>query len=160
MTRMLVCGDRNWIDRRFPDGTRDDMLSFWVHDQTLDVLLTIAKAHNVDTVIEGCARGADRCGEDFAEKYPGLIKNLLHFPANWNEYGKSAGPRRNIQMLDEGKPDFVVAFHDNLMESKGTRHMVGIADNAGVPVYGYSTDIIYERAKDKRRRAEGARALD
>ena len=148
--RMLVCGDRNWLDRRFPDGKPDDMLAYWIHDQTLDVLLTLAKTHGVDTVIEGCARGADRCGEDFAEKYPLLIPNLLHFPAQWERLGKRAGPLRNIQMLDEGKPDFVVAFHDNLMESKGTRHMVTIADAAGVDVFGYSTGILFERAKAKR----------
>lgn len=142
---MLVCGDRNWLDRRLPDGTRDDFLSWWVHDQTLDVLLEHAKALGVDTVIEGCARGADRCGEYFAEKYPLLIKNLLHFPAKWEEYGGSAGPRRNIQMLDEGKPDFVVAFHDNFAGSKGTRHMVTIADGAGIPVYGYSTEALKAR---------------
>lgn len=147
MTRMLVCGDRNWTDRRFPDGKRDDMLSIWVHDQTLDVLLTHAKLHEVDTVIEGCARGADRCGEDFAEKYPLLIKNLLHYPAQWDKHGKAAGPIRNIQMLDEGKPNFVVAFHDDLAASKGTRHMVSIADHAGIPVYGYSTSMLLDRSK-------------
>jgi hypothetical protein len=157
MKTMLVCGDRNWLKRSFPDGTFDEGQSWWIHDQTLDVLLTIAKAHRVDTVVEGCAPGADRCGEDFAYKYPLLITNLRHFPADWDNPafrradGKSfAGPVRNRQMLEEGKPDFVVAFHDNLMESKGTRHMVGLADKAGLEVYGYSTSILVERAIQKR----------
>lgn len=159
---MLVCGDRKWLDRRFPDGTLDTGLSWWVHDQTLDVLLTIAKAHKVDTVIEGCAPGADRCGEDFAEKYPRLITSLEHYPAQWDKYRPEpgsnrknpAGPIRNRQMLEEGQPHFVVAFHDNLHESKGTRHMVGLADDAGIPVFGYSTGILVERSIDKRRREE------
>jgi hypothetical protein len=29
----------------------------------------------------------------------------------WDELGKKAGPLRNQRMLDEGKPDLVVAFH-------------------------------------------------
>jgi hypothetical protein len=155
LTRMLVCGDRNWLDRRFPDGTENEDLKWWVHDQTLDVLLDLAKAYRVDTVIEGCARGADRCAEDFSAKFPILITNHLHFPAEWDKYRKPggknpAGPIRNMQMLEEGKPDFVVAFHDNLLESKGTRHMVRIADDAGIDVYGYSTGTLVERSVGKR----------
>jgi hypothetical protein len=148
---MLVSGDREWLNRRLPDGTFDNNLSWWVFDQTIDVLLTLAKAHNVDTVIEGCARGADYSAEKFAEKFPLLIPNLLHFPARWDTEGRSAGPLRNIRMLDEGKPDFVVAFHDNLEQSKGTRHMVSIADDKGIPVFGYSTDMLRYRLEDKRR---------
>lgn len=34
-----------------------------------------------------------------------------------------------------GQPDLVLAFHDNLSESKGTRDMVQRAKRAGVPVY-------------------------
>lgn len=52
------------------------------------------------------------------------------FKADWNKYGKSAGPMRNIQMLKEGKPDVVVAFQGG----KGTAHMVKIAKEAGVKV--------------------------
>lgn len=146
---MLVCGDRNWLNRYFPDGKPDNMLMFWILDQSVDVLLTLAKAHGVDTVIEGCARGGDHVGEVFSQRFSGLIKQHLHFPAEWDRYGKRAGPLRNIQMLDEGKPDFVVAFHDNLMESKGTRHMVSIADAAGIDVFGYNTEILSERARMK-----------
>jgi hypothetical protein len=37
-------------------------------------------------------------------------------------------------MLDEGKPDLVLAFHENIDESKGTRDMVHRARGAGVKV--------------------------
>jgi hypothetical protein len=37
-------------------------------------------------------------------------------------------------MLTEGSPDLVLAFHDDLERSKGTKHMVGIARKAKVPV--------------------------
>jgi hypothetical protein len=32
------------------------------------------------------------------------------------------------------KPDLVLAFHADLAHSKGTKHMVGIARKAGIPV--------------------------
>jgi len=41
-------------------------------------------------------------------------------------------------MLDEGKPTYVLAFHDNLAESKGTKDMVTRAKKAGIPVEVWS----------------------
>ena len=44
--------------------------------------------------------------------------------------GRKAGPIRNQRMLDEGKPDLVVAFPGG----KGTNGMIDLARNAGVRV--------------------------
>lgn len=55
--------------------------------------------------------------------------------AAWHNYGKAAGPRRNRKMLDEYDPDLVVAFHDDLDASKGTKDMVDYATSQGVQVY-------------------------
>jgi hypothetical protein len=55
------------------------------------------------------------------------------FPADWEQYGRAAGPIRNQQML-EAKPDRVFAFHEDLEHSKGTGDMVRRARKAGVPV--------------------------
>lgn len=38
-------------------------------------------------------------------------------------------------MLEEGEPDLVIAFSDNLSESRGTAMMCKLAKEAGVPVY-------------------------
>ena len=67
----------------------------------------------------------------------GVPKNLvLAFPADWNKYDNAAGPIRNRQMLTEGKPTMVLAFHYKLLvESKGTKDMVKMALGAGLPVY-------------------------
>jgi ABC-type Fe3+-hydroxamate transport system substrate-binding protein len=51
--------------------------------------------------------------------------------AEWEKYGKRAGPVRNRQML-ELKPDGVVAFDTG---GPGTRDMITAAQEAGVPVY-------------------------
>jgi hypothetical protein len=115
MTRVLVCGDRRWSDR--------------------DVVERELKHHGATEVIHGGAKGADACA-DYVAHY---ILNLpvTPFRARWDEYGRSAGPIRNQLMLTEGMPDLVLAFHTNIMESKGTRDMVRRAEKAGVPFYIY-----------------------
>ena len=50
------------------------------------------------------------------------------YEADWKKYGKLAGPKRNQQMLDEGMPDLVVAFHADIKNSKGTFDMVNRAE--------------------------------
>ena len=80
-------------------------------------------------VIEGGARGADRLAAKVAHE---LGIKVLEFPAQWAKFGRSAGYRRNHQMLIEAKPDLVVAFP--LGVSRGTWNMVHISREAGVPV--------------------------
>ena len=86
-------------------------------------------------IIHGAARGADTLGKFVAEKI-GLkvINDGKGFPADWNRYGKGAGPVRNQQMIDEGKPDLVLAFHENINESRGTKDMVARARGIGLKV--------------------------
>uniref|UniRef100_A0A6M3LBB5 DUF2493 domain-containing protein n=1 Tax=viral metagenome TaxID=1070528 RepID=A0A6M3LBB5_9ZZZZ len=101
------------------------------------------KANGFDTLIEGEATGADSIARDEAKK---LGFTVLPFPAKWEEYKqkypvkefgmkwKSAGTDRNTQMLVEGKPDLVVAFHSNIGTSKGTKNMINQAKKAGIKV--------------------------
>lgn len=56
------------------------------------------------------------------------------YPANWDKWGPKAGPIRNSEMLEKGKPDMIWAFHDYLDTSKGTKDMVKKAATAGVSV--------------------------
>jgi hypothetical protein len=115
--RVLVCGDRNWTDAQL------------IHDMLCDV----AEGHldRISCVIDGMARGADTLGHAKAER---LGLDTERYRAQWDRYGRGAGPKRNQQMLTEGRPDLVLAFHDDLDNSKGTRHMVGLARKAGVEV--------------------------
>lgn len=118
--RILVCGDRNWED----------------YNLILDTLYDLQVANdgrfdNTFVVIEGGAKGADK-GAIWATGQLGC--GLEHYPAQWKKYGKAAGIIRNQQMLDEGKPDLVLAFHDDIEHSKGTKDMVHRAKKAGIPV--------------------------
>ncbi len=112
--KALICGDRNWTDR--------DSIRLW-----------IAKLQDMgyNTIIEGESRGADTIASEEA-KLAGM--NVLRFPAKWSEYGKAAGPVRNRQMLSEGKPNLVVAFHNNIENSKGTKNMCEQAKAKGIEV--------------------------
>lgn len=124
--RILVCGSRNYGQEKF---------EYWIIRTILDELLRHWRDHNSDkmTLIEGGGKGADSVAFDWArDEY--LRVDHLSFPADWDTYGKAAGPIRNQQMLDEGRPDLVLAFTSNLKESKGTKDMVTRAAKAGVEV--------------------------
>jgi hypothetical protein len=54
------------------------------------------------------------------------------FYADWDKHGRAAGPIRNQQMLDEGKPDLVVAFL--LPQGSGTLDMIRRTEKAGIEV--------------------------
>lgn len=118
--RVLICGSRDW---QYPD----DIDAF---------IKTLPK----DTVIiEGECRGADIQSRISAIKH-GL--EVERYPAKWSKYGMGAGIIRNRQMLDMGKPNLVVAFHENLNKSKGTLNMITQAMGEGieVKVYGHSIE--------------------
>lgn len=62
----------------------------------------------ISCLVQGGAAGADRLAKHWAS-LRGI--QCLEYPANWKEYGREAGMRRNRQMLDEN-PDIhvVLAF--------------------------------------------------
>jgi hypothetical protein len=117
--RLLVCGSRTWSDYR---RLR----------RTLEATVAGRQAEQV-TVIEGGARGADRMAGHLACMHGW---GLEVYPARWQQEGRAAGIRRNARMLQEGRPELVVAFTVGpLEESRGTADMVRRARAAGVPVH-------------------------
>jgi hypothetical protein len=95
-----------------------------------DDLDELTAALTIDVVIEGGARGADRFGRIWAQR---LGLEVLTFNADWDRWGRSAGFRRNEEMLTLGKPDLVIAYVDKpLVESRGTKSMVDLARDAHV----------------------------
>lgn len=119
--RLLICGDRNW-------NRKDIIILAVANVQTIQW----ANGDMIHWIIEGEAKGADIMGRVVAQE---LGISCLSFPAQWDLFGRSAGFIRNKVMLLEGKPDLVLAFHDNIPSSKGTKHMMAIAREAGVPVW-------------------------
>jgi len=82
-------------------------------------------------VIEGGAQGADQLAGLYARR-AGL--EVEEYPADWETYGKGAGPVRNRQMLEEGCPTEVLAFVHDPTNSPGTANMVLQALALGLPV--------------------------
>jgi hypothetical protein len=87
----------------------------------------------ITCIIEGGARGADYLAARWSAKND--LPNHARFCADWALHGKAAGPIRNQQMLDEGKPDLVVAFPGG----RGTADMVRRGKAAGVKVIEVSS---------------------
>lgn len=114
--RVLICGDRKWSDE---DTMRE----------------VISKLPQDTVVIHGACRGADQMAGRLAEEY-GL--SVEAFPADWARYGRGAGPIRNKQMLVEGRPDRVYAFHNNLAASRGTANMIRQATVSKIEVWTFS----------------------
>ncbi len=127
--RVLVCGAAPRRGSRAP-GHLKPAQPGWTDREAIRQVLSKCLPNSV--IIEGEAEGADRLARSVAEE---LGLTVEPYPANWAHYGKAAGPIRNKQMLDNGQPDIVIYFHDDLAKSVGTRHMVKQAIQRGIAVF-------------------------
>lgn len=75
---------------------------------------------NVKCIVSGGAKGADRIAENIAAEFKLEMKI---FPADWETYGKKAGPMRNESIVRES--DVLLVFWNG--SSKGTASSLGIA---------------------------------
>lgn len=85
--RVLVCGGRDYKDFATVRAWLDPM--------------------PISVVIEGGASGADLMARNWAVQNGVPVET---FDAEWEKHGRAAGPIRNRRMLEEGKPDVIVAF--------------------------------------------------
>lgn len=121
--RVLVCGGRRY----------DDAESVFL------VLNYLHKQMPITHLVSGMAPGADMLGVNWARRHDVPV---LPFPAHWSDlsqpdaliktradgsqYDARAGIRRNRQMMEEARPDLVVAFPGG----SGTEDMVKRARDA------------------------------
>lgn len=88
---LLVCGGRDYLDfeRAYAD------------------LCRVQEVTGFSVLVHGGARGAD----SWASRWAGgrVVETRIH-PADWNRWGRRAGPIRNQEMLDQEHPDAVLAF--------------------------------------------------
>lgn len=128
--RVLVCGGRDYGE--MPHACPMEQLTVYrarssrerfLLRETLDHLL---QERQISAVISGGAKGADRHANEWA---CGKGVTSIQFKADW-QLGAKAGPLRNQRMIDEGKPDLVIAFPGG----KGTADMVRRAKAAGITV--------------------------
>lgn len=116
---ILITGSRDWADK----------------EMIKSALLPYA---NKVLLIHGDCRGADKISGEVAQE---LGFHVSASPANWSLHGRAAGPIRNREMVNQAKkfkqsgiPTIVLAFHDSLHLSKGTKNCVTLAEKAGLEI--------------------------
>ena len=113
MKFLLIAGGRNFEDREIFESVVSE---------------TIGNAEEV-TIVQGGAPGADKLAREYAISH-GL--ECAEFPADWQKYGKAAGPKRNDQMTAfvASKGGIGLFFWDG--QSRGTRHCIKSARKAKI----------------------------
>ena len=104
--RVLVCGGRRYDNK--------------------DKVAAILAAIKPTVIIQGGGTGADELAKIWAQR--NNVPTVTYFPT-WH-FGRGGGPRRNQFMLEDGRPDLVVAFPGGA----GTADMKHRARHAGVEV--------------------------
>ena len=134
--KLIIAGSRNFSNYEF------------LEKETIQFIKELVAKFRIQKedleIVSGTANGADRLGEQFAEKF----KLKIHrYPACWddwkdkplheikvNQYGKrywsKAGLYRNAQMAKNSSA--LLAFWD--MSSPGTEHMIREAKKHGLEV--------------------------
>ena len=107
-------------------------------------LIALHKLHPTE-IVSGGARGIDRCGEIFVDQWNQMHKtpsaipsnyrteeiSLKVFEADWEQYGKSAGPIRNGEMAEYA--DALLLIWDG--ESRGSANMKEQMQRRNKPVF-------------------------
>ena len=104
MIKLMVCGSRGITNEQFVFNAIDE----YVAELNDDVI-----------IIEGEARGVDSIAKKWALTHN---KQIMSFPAQWDLYGKSAGFRRNYDMVKAC--DYCLVLWDG--QSKGTKHDIDL----------------------------------
>lgn len=100
-------------------------------------------------IIHGGAKGIDSLAGLIARHDHRFVEHI--FLPDWKQYGKKAGPIRNGQMVarlvehkEQGAACFVLAFHNDLAGSKGTKDCVYQAAQAGFSPRLYLSEMCWE----------------
>ena len=113
--RIVIAGCREYND-------------YNVAKEFIDLCLGSLNNHKDIVILSGGARGADELGLRYA------VENSLKtevYRADWEMYGRAAGPKRNEQMAK--KCDIVICFWDG--KSRGTKSMIDYAQKYNRKVY-------------------------
>ena len=113
--RILVCGGRDYDDWKAVYAALDRL-----HAER-GITLIIHGACQQKGMLAGADRWAEKWAQDREVPYVGV-------PARWAEGGNKAGPERNARMLNEWRPDGVMAFPGG----RGTNDMKVKAKAAGM----------------------------
>ena len=113
---VTVAGPRDYTNKEFVDKMLEEILSDILAKKVLPI-----------HIVEGGAYGVDALAKLYA------LQNKLPYTevkADWDKYGRSAGPRRNQKMAEMS--DYCIVFFKG---SRGSASMIAEALKKNVPVY-------------------------
>lgn len=152
--RILVTGDRKWVDSESVYRTLRGLIT-WVDTieaSNITQLFGLSQHPNKIILINGACRGADKLSTTaFNLLIPELTSptfarksfDVEEHPADWDKYGRAAGPVRNTEMAKRN-PHIVIAFHDDITSSKGTKNMLNqVVDSVPLIVLVTNKDIFF-----------------
>jgi hypothetical protein len=96
------------------------------YEMFCELIEDLNKLYEFEYIVSGGATGADSLAERYAREHAIPFRV---YPANWAKFGKSAGYRRNVQIV--GDADYMVAFWD--YKSPGTKHSIKLARERKIP---------------------------
>jgi hypothetical protein len=127
--RLLITGSRDWDLYDSITARITETVLEWVKDHPE---LGNGPIDWLSIVHGNCPRGADALADQFAVKVLGV--NVERYDADWSQFGKSAGFRRNRRMVNS-QPDACLAFIRN--KSRGATDCRDQAKKAGIPTESF-----------------------
>lgn len=125
MIVVVVCGGRDWRPDRAVAARAERWLELWLW--RLDV----------GAVVHGDSQGADRWAADLVRRrWPSITVRPV--PAEWQRFGKAAGPIRNASMIQVAHNLGELAAVLALPGGSGTADMCSRAEAVGVPVFRFT----------------------
>lgn len=125
MKIILCCGDRNWTNKK--------LIKKWLKKKKPDAIVEGGqyKIIGYDRLDSPVAGGADFLAGEAANEL-----GIPHFQckANWDFYKKAAGPIRNGWQIKFMNVTEVLAFHNDIENSRGTKDMIRQAKKKGIKV--------------------------
>jgi hypothetical protein len=139
MRAVIVCGARTASVTDWHDAVTGALAPDW--GITPSILMHGACGCDADDGMLACMNGIDAVADQIGRAYG---YRVIPMPAAWKRRGLAAGPIRNNEMLNVltalracGYAVAVLAFHDRIADSKGTKNMVDKARFARVPYAVY-----------------------
>jgi hypothetical protein len=121
MKRIVVTGSRDWYEVRYAVRT------FKAYE-ILETLVGVPP----EWAVGDCPDGIDKLFTDWHVNWKGYKPKI--YEADWEKYGRAAGPIRNAFMLDDFRPDLVLAFPWHGAGNRGTMGTAALAIERGIDV--------------------------
>jgi hypothetical protein len=125
MIRILVTGSRHWTDETRIRHSLTALVRRYCRIGLTDSMQGALNGLDV-TIVHGAAPGADSIATAVATAH---LWTVEPHPADWARHGRSAGPRRNREMVELGA-DVCLGFP--IGASVGTRGCLEMARTAGI----------------------------